>query len=140
MKSKYYAPIHGNTHYHCPICNVYSKQLWGRFIVNGRAPDKSFLNNVETFEEWLPENKYSISKCTHCSQVAIWVDKKILYPKVTTVPIPNTDLSEAVRVDYIEAANIINDSPRAAAALLRLALQKLCKDLGEAGNNINDDI
>ncbi len=49
-------------------------------------------------------------------------------------------MNEAIKKDYFEAANILNESPRASAALLRLALQKLCKDLGEDGLNINDDI
>jgi len=53
---------------------------------------------------------------------------------------PNFDLSEEIQKDYLEAANTFDDSPRAAAALLRLALQKLCMQLGEKGKNINDDI
>jgi Domain of unknown function (DUF4145) len=45
-----------------------------------------------------------------------------------------------VRDDFEEARTIAGFSPRGACALLRLAVQKLCKDLGEPGTNTNADI
>lgn len=68
------------------------------------------------------------------------MDDNIIYPKKILVENPNTDLDSDIQNDYLEAARVYNESPRAAAALLRLALQKLCKQLGEKGDNINDDI
>lgn len=64
----------------------------------------------------------------------------MVFPDQSIAPPPNADLPEDIKVDYAEAALIISRSPRGAAALLRLCVQKLCKHLGEKGKNINDDI
>jgi len=68
------------------------------------------------------------------------VEQKMLFPHAVTAPPPNSDLPEDVRKDFDEARIVVAQSPRGAAALLRLAIQKLCKHLGEAGENINADI
>ena len=53
----------------------------------------------------------------------------MLFPDVGSYPPPNNDMPDNVKGIYREAATIANKSPRAAAAILRVALQKLCKEL-----------
>lgn len=64
----------------------------------------------------------------------------MLYPEIGNSPFPNPEMPESVKKLYLEAASIHTKSPRGAAALLRLGIQILCKELGESGKNINKDI
>lgn len=64
----------------------------------------------------------------------------MIVPDMEGIPYPNEDLSEEIKEDYMEARSILSRSPRGAAALLRLGIQKLCKHLGEPGKDINTDI
>ncbi|WP_216641577.1 DUF4145 domain-containing protein [Pedobacter ginsengisoli] len=64
----------------------------------------------------------------------------MLYPDNGNAPSPNIEMPDAVKKIYLEACSIYQKSPRGAAALLRLGIQMLCKELGESGVNINNDI
>jgi hypothetical protein len=66
--------------------------------------------------------------------------EKLIYPNIGGVSLPNLDLPPEIMEDYNEARDIINKSPRGASALLRLAIQKLCIQLGQPGDNLNSDI
>lgn len=82
-----------------------------------------------------------VSVCFSCSKPSLWVHDHIVHPPVAAAGIePNEDLTDEIKADFREAGQILNASPRGAAALLRLCIQKLCIQLGEPGKNLNDDI
>lgn len=85
-------------------------------------------------------NNLSLSKCYNCGDISIWIADRLAYPQATAVPAPNADLPDEAKRDYREAASIVDLSPRGAAALLRLAIQKVALSLGGEGKNLNDDI
>ena len=126
MKQNYIPPEFKLSAFNCPFCNAYANQLWF---------DSAYYNNG-----WVEYNKSDFCFCTHCKKFAIWHDSKMIYPDFEGVQPPNQDLSKEIQDDYQEAASILQKSPRGSAALLRLAIQKLCGELGEKGKNINDDI
>lgn len=81
-----------------------------------------------------------ISHCYTCDKPAIWLHDRLIYPPMMTGPSPNPDLSSDVTRDYDEARRILELSPRGAAALLRLAVEKICIELGADGKDINQRI
>jgi len=85
-------------------------------------------------------NNLNLSKCYNCKKFAIWVHGNLVFPSEKLGVPPNPDLPDDIVRDYEEARGILGESPRGAAALLRLCIQKLCKHLGEKGRNIDDDI
>ena len=129
--SKYFPPKYGSTHFSCPYCQVYAAQIWSPLTF--LEPDGS----VSTLQ--IGQERIAASLCSHCEDLTLWLSEKIIYPQVHTSPPANDDLPREVKEVYEEAASIANQSPRAACALLRLALEMLLKSLGETGS-INDSI
>lgn len=123
--SQYVAPAYEKDGFNCPHCHAYSKQDWPTALF---APPLGQVSEV------------ALSRCHHCGNYSVWYDEKLIFPWISTAPYANADLPDDMKRDYEEARNIANQSPRGAAALLRLIIQKLCKHLGEKGDNPNDDI
>lgn len=81
-----------------------------------------------------------VSRCFNCKALAVWVHDRLIFPAQKLGASPNPDLPADIKRDVEEARGIVDPSPRGAAALLRLAIQKLCAHLGERGSNIDQDI
>lgn len=82
----------------------------------------------------------NISKCYNCKEIAVWVHDQLMYPTSKIDIQPNQDLPAHIKLLFEEAREIVASSPKGAAALLRLSIQYLCKELGESGKNIDKDI
>ncbi len=132
MSQKYVPPEFKKGAFHCPICGVYAYQAWYSCYPYN-VPDRAdFARNVS--------NSLFVCLCSHCRQYSIWFREKKIHPISSSAPLPSEGMPEDVKEDYEEARSVVEVSPRSAAALLRLALQKLMIHLGESGKNLNDDI
>jgi hypothetical protein len=124
MNSKHFPPKYLAPEYNCPRCGVFASQAW----FAAHTASHMTIPDLE------------VSFCTHCKRFSLWVAKSLIFPDNSGLELPNEDLPEDILRDYSEAASIVQKSPRGAAALLRLAIQKLCAFLGGTGDNINADI
>jgi hypothetical protein len=133
---KYEPPEFKKAAFTCPHCDVYAGFWWKE------AKEQVRLSGGGSGYQ---NNDLYIATCTHCQGRVVWFvnksDRYMLWPfGMANAPLPHEDMPQDVKADYIEARSICKLSPRGAAALLRLAIQKLCKHLGESGENINADI
>lgn len=101
---------------------------WGRMWSGSAHPNSIKINPLK------------VGQCHHCDNNTVWVENTMVYPDTGNAPFPNPEMPENVKKLYMEASAIHMKSPRGAAALLRLGIQVLCKELGEPGKNINTDI
>jgi hypothetical protein len=125
LRDKYYPPKYNTGQFHCVYCGVFAAQQW-------------FSVNIS--ENYTTDTRILACQCSHCYHWSYWYEEKLVIPSDASVEPPHPDLPEDCAVDYREARDIFTASPRAAAALLRLSIQKLMSHLGEKGSNINDDI
>ncbi|MBN3787367.1 DUF4145 domain-containing protein [Burkholderia sp. Ac-20353] len=84
--------------------------------------------------------------CRACGEPSWWLEDVraaglkigyMMWPANVTAPRAHPDLYPDLQADFEEARSISKASPRGAAALLRLVIEKLVKELGAEGDNIN---
>lgn len=121
-------PSDGASAFNCPHCHAYARQSWKTALAKEMRGRHGF-----TF----PVPGWSFVACEHCRGMSIWADGRMIYPDLEGGPPPNPDLPADIRRDYLEAQTIVGRSPRGAAALLRLCIQKLCVRLGGKGKDLN---
>ena len=129
----------------CPHCGVFAEQRWCLLESRSFNGSKYYIGNQYIGPKFMGStyfDGFSASRCEHCKELVLWNGQKIIYPRSITVESPNPDMPEVAKGLYIESAQILQDSPRASAALLRLALQEILNEVVEGGekNNINKNI
>ncbi|MCW5680163.1 MAG: DUF4145 domain-containing protein [Xanthobacteraceae bacterium] len=81
-----------------------------------------------------------LSECFSCKGFAIWVEDRLIYPVTASEIRKPDDLPADLVRDYEEAASIVDLSPRGAAAILRLLIQKLMPVLEVEEDDLNKAI
>lgn len=126
---KYLQPQVFQGSFTCPHCGVIARQDWWmkRWIGDQINHNKA-------------QHPLRAGLCHHCGEMTLWIEEKMYYPDTGNAPFPNPEMPASVLKLYLEASSISSKSPRGAAALLRLSIQVLCRELGESGKNINNDV
>ena len=124
----YTAPELGLRGFTCPHCDAYSEHSWYEVLGIGGNDGQR------------PTYGWRFAWCRHCEGLTYWQDNNLIYPERSPCPRPNDDLPDEIKSDYQEARSILGKSPRGAAALFRLCIQKICIHLGLSGKNLNADI
>ena len=132
MAKTYIEPRKDLLSYTCPHCNTISQMEKDthRFKSDMYGTEHGGVTII---------NKLTIHRCQCCGKKIIWIDDNYIYPDIIAEE-ANQDMPESVRQLYDEAGLIYNKSPRAACALLRLAIDRLCNCLGENDKDINKNI
>lgn len=111
--------------FNCPYCQAYAHQSWWSLTRrNGSSAGASQ------------------SQCGRCHESALWFDanETLLWPQATGGVPAHTEMPEASRVLYDEARAVARLSPRAALALLRVAVDVLLREVvpGAGSKRLND--
>lgn len=123
----YVAPLYNLDWFNCPHCWAFAHHklynLWYRM---------AGFNRLDL----------DISICAKCEEYCIWnIEKKeMIRPNISNAPLPHEDMPDDVKEIYEEARQVSVFSARAAAALLRVGLEKITVYLWETEWNLNTRI
>ena len=124
-------PRFDETAFECPTCTAYAQMLWCML--------KPKYTNLELDAPCNYNLFAAICQAKQC--ISLWIQSSIqspyqehpnpvemVYPR-HKLREPSADMPPSARALYIEAAKIVSDSPRGAAALLRMCTEDVAKAL-----------
>lgn len=140
--------------FQCPNCSGFASHLLECYPLDINRTYSKFLRFT------------IIAQCQACDNFSIWLTNNLPVTKVETtnlkgldttyasvtlifpstssdsseVPALNSDMPDNVKEIYKEAGDVLNVSPRASAALSRLAIENLVEYLGAEGKDLNNKI
>jgi hypothetical protein len=140
--SDYQPPAFKRNSFNCPRCGALAHQFWEPLFRHKILKGSPVAGRMIAIDKSTHEatDDYMISRCFSCNRESSWVNKWLVDPTPTDAIPAHKDIPENIAADFEEARQIFKKSPRGAAALLRLCIQKLCKNLGLKGDNLNEDI
>jgi Domain of unknown function (DUF4145) len=119
--ASYDAPSFKSEGFNCPFCGAFAHQVWSKAAAEYNAHDI------------VPDTYFA--QCMKCKNYSIWHGEQLIHPSGGNAPLPHADLPEDLKKDYEEARSIVSRSPRSAAALLRLTIEKLTNTILEENKN-----
>lgn len=152
-------PELGRTGFVCPHCDALAQQRTGQVMTfyfeledveRAQSKRDDFGQPGEMSvalarlpidpDDLSPVQPWSVTTCFACGRHTYWLGDRLAWP-VARRGAPAVEAMPAdVRELYDEARDVANRSPRAAATLLRVALERLVNDLVEGSQNLNDKI
>ena len=134
----YFPPELNKDAFNCPICGVYSHQVWYSDFSYGEV-----ISEYYSGQHFIPSGKLeglTISLCSHCKEKILWYEGNIIFPRKMTAPVPSEDAPQKIKEIYIEAGEVFIDSPRASGALMRLALEQLLQEINKNDLKLNENV
>jgi len=125
------APRRDAERFDCPFCGVCADQRWQPFLVGYEA--KGSDGEGAWWGIGHEAVGFAMSVCGNCRQAMLWHGDAPVWPVETSAPAPAGSMPDDVRAAFDEARQVVDRSPRSAAALLRLASLMLCRHLGQPG-------
>jgi len=146
----------------CPRCGVLAQQKWYPLRYDPRnwiawisewAQAISIERDYSSFNQFLSrvselpsaltpvvesQNHLTIAFCQHCYGFTLWLGDAMIYPQVGEAPPPHEEMPPQIRKLYEEARGVLPASPRASAALLRVALEGLLEEAGYKQGRLAD--
>ena len=126
---KYVTPNKDIRSFTCPHCHTLAQM---------RSDYFGFTEDVD-YRVIKDSERINVCRCVNCGGKIIWMGDKYVYPDILPVE-PVDGMPDEVRAIFLEAGSIVHKSPRAACALLRLAVDRLCIALGTDEGTLDKNI